>query len=144
MAATFSPSRPRAAPTSCKSSSGSPTASFAPSSERSKYWSEASRALALAVSAPGFPSLLRSGAAAGRAAAALVLPAFVLLVHRPPRALFRFLLGNAALLIALLNMVGLALLLGRIRTTGHHSPPSFVSLPWKRFELPTGSCCIAT
>src|SRR6185295_18800967 len=47
------------------------------------------------------------------------LAALVLLVDRRPGPAFGFLLGNAALLVTLLDMVGLALLLGGIGTLGH-------------------------
>jgi hypothetical protein len=50
---------------------------------------------------------------------AAVLPAFVLLVDRRPRAAFGFLLGNAALFITFFDMLGFAVLLGCIRSTGH-------------------------
>ena len=53
-----------------------------------------------------------------------VLAAFVLSVHSPPRALLGFLFGYAALLIAFLDMIGLALLLGCVRASWHDPSPS--------------------
>ena len=68
----------------------------------------------------GFPSPswpLRCGCANGRSPS--FLPPLSCLLTVAPGALFGFLLGNAALLVTFLDMVGLAFLLGCVRATGH-------------------------
>src|SRR5918993_2980665 len=98
--------------------SGSRRARSARSSAQSRSWSGRSSS-ALAASAASLPAFLGGFAPAPAASRAVVLAALVLLVHSRPSATLSFLFAYATLLVAFLDMLCLALLFGRVRTTGH-------------------------
>src|SRR5207248_1885978 len=95
-----------------------PTASCARSNAPSRS-SSGPRLLRFCAAAARLPAFLRGLAAAARPTGAGILAALVLLVDRRPGPPLRFLLGDATLFVAFLDMLFFSVLLRSIGSTGH-------------------------